>query len=181
MKPTRQDLINSSNKVLLDVIKKNLKVLFCGINPSLYSSFTGYHFARPGNRFWKTLYYSGFTKNILTPDKQEILLKSGIGITNLVSRASAKADEIKRTEFIEGKEFLQNKILLYKPSYLTILGIGAYKIAFNTNNSKIGLQQETIGTTKIWVLPNPSGLNAGYPIEKLVEVFKEFREYLEVS
>ena len=133
------------------------------------------HFGRPGNRFWPTLHRAGFTPRLFQPSEQHDLLKLGYGITNVVARATAAADELTREELIEGGKALTRRVLKYKPRYLAIVGIGAYRTAFARPKAKLGLQDETIGETRIWVLPNPSGLNANYQADALVELFAELR------
>ncbi len=156
-----------------DVIAPALDVLFCGINPGLYTAAVQQHFGRPGNRFWPTIHKAGFTPRLFHPSEQRDLLKLGYGITNVVARATTAADELTPDELIEGGKILETKVLRYKPRYLAIVGIGAYRTAFARPKAKMGLQDETIGATKIWVLPNPSGLNANYKPAELVEVFRE--------
>ena len=175
-KPTKQELADSVNNTIHDVIDYNLKVLFCGINPGLYTAATGFHFARPGNRFWPALYKSGFTKELLKPYDQEKLLEYKYGITNFVSRTTNAAAELNRKEYELGAKILTEKVLKYKPEYLVVLGIGAYKAGFNRKQAKIGLQDHKIGDTKIWILPNPSGLNANFTPTDLARLFGELRE-----
>ena len=158
-----------------DVIAPDLDVLFCGINPGLYTAAVGHHFGRPGNRFWPTLHRAGFTPRLFHPSEQRDLLPLGYGITNLVARATATADELAREELIDGARILERKVRRYHPHYLAIVGIGAYRTAFERPRAKLGLQPKTIGATKIWVLPNPSGLNANYQADALVELFAELR------
>jgi TDG/mug DNA glycosylase family protein len=134
------------------------------------------HFGRPGNRFWPTLHRAGFTPRLFAPAEQHELLKLGIGITNVVARATAAADELTREELVEGGRFLEQTVLRYQPRYLAIVGIGAHRTAFQRPKAKMGLQEETIGKTSIWVLPNPSGLNANYQPAQLVELFAELRK-----
>lgn len=134
------------------------------------------HFGRPGNRFWPTLHRAGFTPRLFHPSEQHELLKLGYGITNVVARATAAADELTPEELKAGGETLTRKVLTYQPRYLAIVGIGAYRTAFGRPKAKLGLQEETIGETKIWVLPNPSGLNANYQAGALVELFRGLRE-----
>lgn len=173
MKPTKADLEAARGKTLPDVIAPNLHVLFCGINPGLYTAAIGCHFGRPGNRFWPTIHRAGFTPRLFAPGEQRELLKLGYGITNMVARATAAADELTDDELREGAKALEKKIKKYKPRYLAVVGIGAYRTAFNRPKAKMGLQDETIGETKIWVLPNPSGLNANYQAAELTELFRE--------
>jgi double-stranded uracil-DNA glycosylase len=175
-KPTRADLIAAQDKTIRDVIAADLRVLFCGINPGLYSGATGHHFARPGNRFWPTIHQAGFTPRLLHPSEQRELLNWGYGITNLVPRTTATADELTAEELLAGRKRLVGKVKRYKPRILAVLGIGAYRTAFQQPKAILGLQTENIGNTILWVLPNPSGLNAHYQLSALVEQFRLLRE-----
>ena len=175
-KPTRADLLAAQDKTLRDVIAPDLRVLFCGINPGLYSGATGHHFARPGNRFWPTIHQAGFTPRLLHPNEQQDLLHWGYGITNLVPRATATADELSTEELLAGRNRLYGKVKRYKPHILAILGIGAYRTAFQRPKATLGLQTESIGNTILWILPNPSGLNAHYQLSGLVEQFRKLHE-----
>lgn len=172
-KPTREELLAAAGKTVPDLIAPRLKVLFCGINPGLYSGATGHHFARPGNRFWPALYAAGFTTRQLPPFEERELLKSGYGITNVVERTSAAAAELSEAELREGGELLVRKVKKYQPRFLAVLGIGAYRAAFGHPKASLGRQPEAIGSTHIWVLPNPSGLNAHYQLKDLAEMFRE--------
>jgi double-stranded uracil-DNA glycosylase len=174
-KPTRAQLLEAVNKTVPDVIAPNLKVLFCGINPGLYTAAVGHHFARPGNRFWPALYHSGFTDRLLSPFDERELLLNGYGVTNVVRRTTASADELHVEEIIEGGKVLKRKVKRYRPGILAVLGLGAYRVAFNQPKAKVGRQEETIGDTLLWVLPNPSGLNAHYQRESLAALFRELR------
>ena len=178
-KPTKQDLQAAVEKTISDVIAPDLKVLFCGINPGLYSGATGHHFARPGNRFWKTLHAAGFSQKLLAPHEQNELLKNGYGITNICGRTTARADELTTEEIVVGGGELRAKVLRFQPKFLAILGITTYRIAFNHPKAVLGLQSERIGKTRIWVLPNPSGLNAHYQANDLAELFRQLRETIE--
>lgn len=164
---------------LPDVIARDLSVLFCGINPGLYTAAVQQHFGRPGNRFWPTLHRAGFTPRLFHPSEQHELLKLGYGITNVVARATAAADALTREELVEGATILTRKVKRYTPRMLAIVGIGAYRTAFAHPKAKLGLQEETIGATKIWVLPNPSGLNANYQADALVKLFRALREVVQ--
>ena len=175
MKPTKADLAAAYGKTIPDIIAPNLHVLFCGINPGLYTAAVGHHFGRPGNRFWPVLHRAGFTPRHFAPSEQRDLLSLGYGVTNLVARATTAADELTRHELLEGARILTRKVRRLTPRYLAIVGIGAYRTAFERPRAKMGLQDETIGATKIWVLPNPSGLNANYRPAELVELFAELR------
>jgi double-stranded uracil-DNA glycosylase len=171
MKPTRADLVAANNRTIPDVIAPSLRVLFCGINPGLWSAATGHHFARPGNRFWPALHRSGFTPHQFDPAEQEQLLALGLGITNVVERGSARADELSRDELVAGGESLRARVLAYRPEWLAVLGVGAYRGAFGRPKAVVGPQPDRIGETRVWVLPNPSGLNAHYLLPRLVEEF----------
>jgi TDG/mug DNA glycosylase family protein len=175
IKPTREQLAAAAGKTLPDVIAPNLDVLFCGINPGLYTAAVQQHFGRPGNRFWPTLHRAGFTPRLFHPSEQYELLKLGYGITNVVARATAAADELSREELLEGGRILTVKVKKNNPRTLAIVGVGAYRTAFERPKAKLGLQEETIRETRIWVLPNPSGLNANYQADALVELFRELR------
>jgi len=151
-------------------------VLFVGINPGLYSAATGHHFARPGNRFWPALHRSGFTERELRPPEQSELLKAGYGITNLVNRGTAAADELDPTEFVAGRKRLAAKVRRYRPQTLAFLGVGAYCHAFSLKNAPVGPQPRPFEGASVWVLPNPSGLNANYQLPELVKLFRSLRQ-----
>jgi len=175
-KPTRAELLAAVDRTVPDVIARDLAVLFCGINPGLYSAWTGHHFARPGNRFWPALHAGGFTDRLLSPYEERELLERGYGITNVVNRASAAADELTAAELTAGGEQLRTRVKRYRPRYLAVLGVGAYRVAFDRPKAVLGLQPDPIGSTKVWVLPNPSGLNAHYRARDLAKLFRELRE-----
>ncbi len=174
-KPTKEELLAATGRTVPDVIARGLKILFCGINPGLYTAATGYHFARPGNRFWPALYAGGFTDRLLAPFEELELLKSGYGITNVIKRATATAAELSPPEFIEGGKRLEAKVRRYRPQFLAVLGVGAYRTAFNRPQAQLRRQPETIAETVVWVLPNPSGLNAHYQPKDLARLFRELR------
>jgi TDG/mug DNA glycosylase family protein len=174
-KPTKQQLLAAHDKTVRDVIAPRMRVLFCGINPGLYTAAVGHHFARPGNRFWPALYAAGFTERLLSPFDERELLKSGYGITNVVMRTTATADLLSREELREGGKRLVRKVLRYKPDFLALLGLGAYRAAFEKPKAFIGRQSQTIGDTVVWVLPNPSGLNAHYQAKQLAALFAELK------
>ncbi|HEV7746726.1 MAG TPA: G/U mismatch-specific DNA glycosylase [Pyrinomonadaceae bacterium] len=158
-----------------DVIAPRLRVLFCGINPGLYTAAVGHHFARPGNRFWPALFAAGFTSRIVSPFDERELLAQGYGVTNVVMRATATADELTREELRQGGKRLIAKVKRYRPEFLAVLGLGAYRTAWEQPKAVIGRQAEKIGETVVWVLPNPSGLNAHYQAKDLALVFSELR------
>ena len=176
-KPTKEQLLAATDKTVRDVIAPNLRVLFSGINPGLYTAAVGHHFARPGNRFWPALYAAGFTDRVLSPFDERELLKSGYGITNVVMRATASADQLSKEEIVAGGEQLRAKVLRYRPKVLAVLGVGAYRTAFNQPKAAVGQQEDRIGDTVLWVLPNPSGLNANYQAPDLTRLFRELREF----
>jgi TDG/mug DNA glycosylase family protein len=158
-----------------DVIGPGLRVLFCGINPGLYSAATGYHFARPGNRFWPALHRSGFTGRQFRPDEQDQLPGLGLGITNIVARATARADQLTAAELRDGAGLLRAKAAELRPGWLAIVGVTAYRTAFGHPQATIGRQDELLAGTRLWILPNPSGLNAHWTPQTLAEEFARLR------
>ncbi|HEY3933084.1 MAG TPA: G/U mismatch-specific DNA glycosylase [Gemmatimonadales bacterium] len=172
-KPTRAELLAATARTIRDVIAPGLDVLFCGINPGLYSGATGHHFARPGNRFWAALHAGGFTDRTLYPWEEHELLDAGCGITNLVARTTATAAELDRTEYLSGRKRLERKVQRFAPQWVAFVGIGAYREAFERPRAVIGRQEERIGDARIWVLPNPSGLNANHQAADLARLFGE--------
>ena len=161
-----------------DVIKPGLDVLFCGINPGLVSEATGHHFARPGNRFWPALHLSGFTPRLFAPAEQGELLELGLGITNVVARPSAKADELTIDELKAGGVELTEKVERYSPKVLAVLGVTVYRAAYQRRKAQVGPQQDTVGGARVWVLPNPSGLNAHWQLPAFAEEFARLRASL---
>jgi TDG/mug DNA glycosylase family protein len=178
MKPTKDEVAAAIGKTLPDVIANGLDVLFCGINPGLYTAAVQQHFGRPGNRFWPTIHKAGFTPRLFHPSEQHGLLKHRCGITNVVARATTAAAELTPSELVEGSRMLDAKVRHYRPRVLAIVGIGAYRTGFNRPRARTGLQDETIGDTRIWILPNPSGLNANYRPEELVTLYRELRQWI---
>lgn len=174
-RPTKEQLKAAASKRVPDLIRPGLEILFCGINPGLYSAAVRHHFAGPGNLFYPTLFAAGFTSRLLSAFDEHELLACGIGITNLVARASAAADELERDELHRGARVLARKVRAYQPRFLAVLGLQAYRVAFERRKACVGLQPETIGTTQIWLLPNPSGLNAYHQPAILNEMFSTFR------
>ena len=176
LKPAPAQLEAARAKVLRDVVAPGLKVLFCGINPGLYSAATGNHFARPGNRFWPALHAAGFTPRRLWPWEKDLLLQEGYGLTNLVARATASADELSPEEFVSGRRRLEAKLRRYRPRIVAFLGMGAYRHAFASPKATLGAQGERFQGAAVWVLPSPSGLNASYQMGTLVEVLRKLRK-----
>ncbi|MEL6158780.1 MAG: G/U mismatch-specific DNA glycosylase [Cyanobacteria bacterium J06623_5] len=168
--PTKAQLAAARGQTMPDIIGPDLKVLFCGINPSLYSVVVGHHFGRPGNRFWKALHQAGFTPRLYHPSEDADLLKLGIGISNMAPKATARADELSKAEIRAGQALLASKVKKYRPKCLAFLGITAYRIAFNQPKAKIGPQPDW-QDTPVWALPNPSGLNAHYQVKDLAETY----------
>jgi TDG/mug DNA glycosylase family protein len=175
-KPTKQQLAAAAGKTVPDVIGPDLLVLFCGINPGLYTAAVGHHFARPGNRFWPTLYHSGFTNRLLSPFAERELLALRLGITNVVARATASASGLTKEDFVKGGRALKAKVRRHRPRIIALLGVGAYREAFAQPKAVIGEQAERLGNARVWVLPNPSGLNANYQLPDLVNLFRELRQ-----
>ena len=174
-KPTKEEIAAAAGKKVPDVIAPGLRVLLCGINPGLYSGATGHHFSRPGNRFWPALHRSGFTPEQIHPFEERRLLEHGLGITNFVNRATARADELDNDELRASLSRLESKVRRFKPTWLALLGVTAYRVAFEDSKASIGPQPRIIGHTKLWVLPNPSGLNAHYQLDALGEEFGRLR------
>jgi TDG/mug DNA glycosylase family protein len=171
--PTKEELLAAAGKTLPDVIAHGLRVLFCGINPGLYTAAVGHHFARPGNRFWPALYRGGFTDRLLSPFEEEQLLDLGYGITNLVARATASAAELANEEYVHGTRILEEKVLSYRPDYVAFIGIGAFRVAFGLPNASIGRQPISLAGASVWTLPSTSGLNANHRPEDLARLFAE--------
>ncbi|MEV0717101.1 G/U mismatch-specific DNA glycosylase [Asanoa sp. NPDC050611] len=178
-RPTKADLLAATEKTLPDVIAPGLRVIFCGINPGLYSAATGHHFARPGNRFWPALHRSGFTPRQLAPAEQLSLLDVGLGITNLVDRASARAEHLSAAELVAGGAALTAKAERWEPRWIAILGVTAYRAAFRRPKAAVGPQPDVAGPSRLWLLPNPSGLNAHFQLDRLSEEFAHLREAAE--
>jgi double-stranded uracil-DNA glycosylase len=172
-RPTRRDLEAAYGRRVPDLVKADLALLFCGINPSLYSAAVGHHFARPGNRFWKTIFHAGFTERLLAPAEERHLLDRGIGITNIAPRATASADEIGAHELERGARTLARKVRRYRVACVAFLGIDAYRTAMRVPKARVGLQPVTLAGARVWALPNPSGLNAHYQLDALVTAYAE--------
>lgn len=174
-----QELTAARDRTLPDVIASGLRVLFCGVNPGLTSAAAGHHFARPGNRFWPVLYASGFTPRLLRPEEDQRLLSLGLGITNVAARPTARADELSDDELRAGGRVLAAKTARYAPSWLAVVGVTAYRAAFQDRRARVGPQHRTIGGARVWVLPNPSGLNAHWSTPAMGEEFGRLREATE--
>lgn len=179
--PSKAQLQAARGRQVPDLIAPGLRVLFCGINPSLYSAVVGHHFARPGNRFWPTLHSAGFTNRQLAPREEQELLDYGLGITNVIERASAAASELAPSEYAAGGKRLLAKLEAYQPRCLAVLGIGAYRTAFGARHAGFGRQTQRLAGTPVWVLPNPSGLNAHYQLPELTAQYGRLRDALEAG
>ena len=173
--PTKVEIEAAAGKTVADVIRARLDLLFCGINPGLYSAATGHHFARPGNRFWRALHSAGFTDQLLSPREEYLLLDRGYGITNLVARATATAAELTAEELLAGRQRLERKVRRYAPRWVAVLGVGAYRQAFVHPAARLGLQPERMSGARLWVLPNPSGINAHHLLPDLARAFRALR------
>lgn len=175
-KPTQAEIAAARGRTIPDLVAPGLRVLFAGINPSLYSAATGHHFARPGNRFWPALHQSGFTSRQFRPAEQPLLIGLGLGITNVVARATARADELGAAELRAGGKALAELASSLTVTWLAILGVTAYRTAFGAPRAVVGPQPELVGSTRVWILPNPSGLNASWSAPRLAAAFRELRE-----
>ena len=180
-RPTRADLEAARSKTVKDIIRPGLDVLFVGINPGLYTAAIGHHFGRPGNRFWPSLSASGLLGRPLTACESRSLLDFNLGITNIVDRATAAADELAKEELLRGARRLKRKILRTKPRCAAFLGLGLYRDAFARPKARLGLQEEGIGSTRLWVFPNPSGLNARYQVRDYARMFRRMGRWLGAS
>lgn len=176
-KPTKAQLLAAYNKGVPDLIAKDLIVLFAGINPGLYTAAIGHHFGRPGNRFWPALYGGGFTPRLFSPFESSLLLDLNYGITNVVGRATARADELTGEELRAGGRRLEAKVKRWRPTVVAFVGIGPYRIVSGIKNAPVGLQKDLFGGSHAWVLPNPSGLNAHYQPAALAQLFGELRRW----
>jgi double-stranded uracil-DNA glycosylase len=174
-RPTRAEIADAAGRTVPDLIRPNLRVLFCGINPGLYSAATGHHFARPGNRFWPALHAAGFTDRLLGAWEERELMALGYGITNLVARSTAAAAELGPEELRAGRARLLRMVRRYRPRWVAILGIGAFRSAFGDRSAGFGRQAGRLATAGVWVLPNPSGLNANHQLADLARAFRELR------
>lgn len=175
LKPDRARLLRSRDGTLPDILAHDLDVLFVGINPSLYSAAVGHHFARPGNRFWPALHRSGFTPRQWSPEEDRSGPSYGFGLTNMVDRATARADELDPAELVAGGKILARKIRRWRPRFVAVVGVTAYRAAFGEPGASLGDQGRDLAGARLWVLPNPSGLNAHYPLARLAELFGALR------
>ena len=175
-RPSKEEIAQAAGRTIPDVLGPNLRVLFCGINPGLYSGAVGHHFARPGNRFWKALHAAGFTDRVLPAWEQGRLLDYGLGITNLVRRATAGAAELSAEELWHGAKRVTRLVCRHEPKVVAFVGAGAYRTAFGDPTAAVGPQPGRICRSRIWLLPNPSGLNAHYQLPELAAAFRALGE-----
>jgi TDG/mug DNA glycosylase family protein len=178
-RPSRAELEAARDRLVPDVVGPGLRVLFAGINPGLYTAAVGHHFARPGNRFWGAIHGAGLTDRVLSPFDDVLLLEFGLGCTNLVPRATARAEELTPDELRAGGERLHDLVLRHRPAWLAVLGVTAYRAAFQRPRAAIGPQSDRMGPTSVWLLPNPSGLNAHYQRSGLVQEYRRLRDMLD--
>ena len=176
-KPTQAQLLAAREKRVPDLIAKDLIVLFAGINPGLYTAAVGRHFGRPGNRFWPALHGGGFTPRLFSPFEGSRLLDLKFGITNIVQRATARADELTNDELRAGGQRLEAKVKRWRPTVVAFVGIGPYRIVSGIKDARVGLQMVPFGGSHAWVLPNPSGINAHYQPDALAKLFKDLRDW----
>lgn len=177
-RPTKEELAAAVHKVVPDLVAPDLKILFCGINPGLYTAAIGHHFGRPGNRFWPALHGAGFTPRLFKPWEEHALLPLGYGITNMVPRTTAAASALRPEEYVAGGQRLARLVAQYTPQVVAFLGIGAYRSAFGRPKAVLGLQPESLGRSRLWALPSPSGLNANHQLSDLVALLRELREWV---
>ncbi len=175
MDATSEDLARAVGRTIPDLVAPGLEVLFCGINPGLVSGARGLHFARPGNRFWPLLYAAGFTDRVLDPADQRQLLELRLGITNLVPYTSRAAADLSGAQLRKGADHLQRKVARLRPAFVAVLGMGAYRTAFGRPRATIGLQDESLSRARLWLLPNPSGLQARYGLADMAAMYQELR------
>lgn len=174
-KPSRQQLDNARDGRLRDVLQFGLKGVLCGINPSLYSAAVNRHFARPGNRFWPAIAAAGITERVYSPFEDHALPTCGYGLTNMAPRATARADELSSDELVRGRRSLARKLAKYRPNSLAILGITSYRAAFDVKGPvPLGPQDRVVAGVPVYVLPNPSGLNANYQLNDLAKLYRAY-------
>jgi TDG/mug DNA glycosylase family protein len=176
--PSKAELEDARGRTIPDVLEPDLDVVFVGINPGLWSGAVGHHFARPGNRFWKALYGSGFTDRLLSPFEDASLLDWNLGVTNLVARTTARADELSAEEIRSGARELEQRLAPLRPRLVAVLGIGAYRTGFGQRDAVLGPREEDLAGSRLWILPNPSGLNAHHQLDDLIERFRALRAAL---
>ncbi|MDX6198756.1 MAG: double-stranded uracil-DNA glycosylase [Actinomycetota bacterium] len=176
VRPTRAQLLEAYGRTIPDLVGPGMRVLLCGINPSLESGYRGLHFASPGNRLWPALHAAGWTPRRLDPAETDEVLVAGIGITNLVARATARADELTDAEIRAGLPQLAELTERWQPRWVAFLGMTAYRVATGHRKALVGQQAELLGGRPVWLLPNPSGLNASWQLPRLAAAYAELWE-----
>ena len=161
---------------LPDLIVPGLSAVFCGLNPGLAAAAVGHHFEGRGNRFWRTLHLAGFTERELKPADDAQLLTYGYGLATVVCRPTASATELSRKEYADAADGLIGRLNRFRPAYIAFLGKDAYAAMSHQKHVPWGLQRQPLGTTKVWLLPNPSGRNRSFSLGSLVVAYREFRE-----
>jgi TDG/mug DNA glycosylase family protein len=177
--PSRQQLQAAYGLTVPDLVGPGLRVLLVGINPSLWSGAVGQHFGRPSNRLWRTLHEAGFTDRLLHPSESDVLLAAGVGVTNLVARSTARADELDDTEIRAGVAPLTRLVEHWHPPWVAFLGLSSYRVAFGQPKAGVGPRPELLAGARVWLLPNPSGLNAHYQQPALSEAYRALRQAIE--
>jgi TDG/mug DNA glycosylase family protein len=178
-RPSAEQLQAAYGEPVPDLVAPGLRLLLCGINPSLWSAAAGCHFGNPANRLWPTLHLAGLTPRRLHPSEGAALLRLGIGVTNVVNYATARADELTAEQVRAGRGRIEETVLTWQPQVVAFLGLGAYRTAFDIAKASVGRQPARIGESVVWLLPNPSGLNAHYQLPDLARVYGEVRAFLE--
>ena len=175
MTPSREQLQAAYGRTVPDLVRPATRVLLCGINPSLWSGVVGYHFANPSNRLWPVLHASGWTPRRLHPSETDDVLACGLGITNLVPRATARADELTDDELRAGLPRVGQLAERHRVAWVAFLGLTAYRTASGDRAAGVGPQERPTGTARTWLLPNPSGLNASWQLPRLAEAYAALR------
>jgi double-stranded uracil-DNA glycosylase len=178
-RPTNAELQAAYGREIPDLVGPGLRLLLVGINPSLWSGWSGRHFGRPSNRLWPTLHQAGLTPRRLLPEESGELLAAGIGITNLVARATARADELTPDDIRAGVPRLRRLVRQRHPEVVAVLGVTAYRVAFSRPKAVVGPQPEPLEGARLWVLPNPSGLNAHYQQADLTAEYARLRQAMD--
>lgn len=179
MRFTRAELESFRGATLPDLLGDTVRLLFVGINPGLWTAAVQAHFGRRGNRFYPALYRAGIVDRLIdasngfTEADRKHLVERGIGITNLVAGATARADEIDTAELVAGSRSLERRVSAVRPDVVAILGITAYRTAFARPRATAGRQAEDLGGAQLWVVPNPSGLNAHARLDDLAKAYRE--------
>ncbi|HXF25422.1 MAG TPA: G/U mismatch-specific DNA glycosylase [Gemmatimonadaceae bacterium] len=177
MKPLAQPGKRSHPPATLpDILDTGLSVIFCGINPGLRSASSGHHFSAGGNRFWRAVHLARFTPELIAPDDDRTILQYGCGLTTAVERPTARASELSKHEFLAASVSLEKKIEQFAPEYVAFLGKVAYSSMSGLHKVEWGIQSLSFGGARVWILPNPSGLNRAFSLNDLVRHYGELRQ-----